>query len=77
MALGPEQLQQFQAWHAHHQPNGCPLCGQKAWTVPQMVGTPTVVEKRARPPVIPMIMVVCANCAHVELFAAAVIGIPS
>jgi hypothetical protein len=42
-----------------------------------MVGTPTVIDKRARAPVIPMILVVCANCAHVELFAAAVIGIPS
>ena len=77
MALGPEQLQQFQAWHAHHQPKGCPICSMKAWSVPQMVGAHTVVDKNAGPPVIPMIMVVCANCAHVELFAAAVIGIPS
>ena len=77
MALSSEQLQQFKAWQAHHQPNGCPVCASKGWSVPQMVGTPTVIEKRARPPVIPMIMVVCTNCAHVELFAAAVIGIPS
>jgi hypothetical protein len=54
-----------------------PVCAQKAWTVPQMVGAPSVIEKKARHPVIPMIMVVCANCAHVELFAAAVIGIPA
>ena len=77
MALGPEQVQQFQAWQAQHQPGGCPVCSAKAWSVPQMVGTPTVVDKKATTPVIPMVMVVCAMCAHVEFFAAAVIGIPS
>jgi hypothetical protein len=77
MALGPEQLEQFQAWHAHHQPNGCPVCAAKSWSVPQMLGMPTFVEKKTRHPIIPMIRIVCANCAHVELFAAAVIGIPS
>jgi hypothetical protein len=77
MALGPEQLEQFQVWHAHHQPNGCPVCAGKSWSVPQMVGMPTFVEKKTRHPIIPVILIVCANCAHVELFAAAVIGIPS
>ena len=77
MALDPERLQQFQAWQAHHQPKGCPVCGGKNWSIPEMIGAPTVVNKKARPPVIPMVLVVCTVCAHVELFAAAVMGLPS
>jgi predicted nucleic-acid-binding Zn-ribbon protein len=82
MSLNDQQQQKAKSWlsgHARLFPNAheCPYCGQTAWTTGDIISAPSlqnggiVLDGRS----VPMLQVVCTNCAYVRLFAAVPMGI--
>jgi len=79
MALDPTQQQQLTDWMALKGVRAqCPACGLDAGRVTGDI----VAGLRVKPgglhigePVTPLVELVCANCAHVMLFAAEPIGL--
>jgi len=79
MALTEPQLQKVRDWMQSKQVSGiCPSCSQSNWTAADIVSAPVITTKGITMggPTVPMVQVICSNCAHVRLFAAVPMGLP-
>ena len=78
MSLNSEQLGKLQSWlNAKGVAPNCPACGQNKWTVGDVISAPVFSGGGLNigGPTVPMVQVICGNCAYVRLFAAVPIGI--
>jgi predicted nucleic-acid-binding Zn-ribbon protein len=78
MPLSAAQQQTFQNWLSRKNPNfKCPCCGQNNFQTGEIIAPPTLVNGAINMGgnTIPMLTLICSNCAHVSLFATIPIGI--
>jgi len=78
MPLNEEQVQTALQWMQNKKIKGdCPLCGAKDWGMGDIVMSPSFSDKGMKfgKGGVPMLEVICENCAHVRLFAAAIMGL--
>ncbi len=71
MPLDDQQRAQFTAWlNDNTASNPCLMCGASNWVPGSIIGTHT-----AGGAFIQVVMLNCQNCAHIEFFDAAAIGL--
>lgn len=78
MPLTQPQIDKLQTWlGSKARGNACPVCGQSNWTVGDIVSAPVFSGSGISigGKTIPMVQVVCTNCAYIQLFAVAPIGL--
>lgn len=78
MPIDQEQLGKLQAWVNSKGVNpACPACGHRQWTVGDIIAAPVFAEGgfNIGGPTVPMVQVICNNCAYVRLFAAVPAGL--
>ena len=79
MPLDQNQLNQLSAWTNSKGVNAnCPACGRNNWSTGDIVTSPVFTKGGGISiggPQIPMVQLICGNCAHVRLFAAVPIGL--
>jgi hypothetical protein len=75
MPLSQEQIDKLDKWfEAHNVQAICPLCGQQSWTGGDIISAPRWARREGVSiggSSIPMIQLICDNCAYIQLFAAA------
>ena len=78
MPLTPEQSKKTQDFlnrkRRNHQ---CPSCGQSNWSPGDVIMAPVMQNGGVAMggPSVPMVQVICDNCAYVQLYAAVPIGL--
>jgi hypothetical protein len=82
MPLDATQQQKLNTWmQGKGVRNNCPACGTRNWVGGEIINAPILVPGGGIAigggPSIPMIQVICDNCAYVMLFAAVPIGLVS
>jgi predicted nucleic-acid-binding Zn-ribbon protein len=78
MSLTQDEIGKLQSWlNAKSVSPNCPACGQNKWTVGDVIAAPVFGGGgfNIGGPTVPMVQVICGNCAYVRLFAAVPIGI--
>ena len=79
MPLDQNQINKVNAWmNSHGVNNNCPACGRaNMWQIGDVVAPPVMIGNNINlgGPSVPMVQVLCGNCAHVMLFAAVPIGL--
>ena len=78
MAINQEQATKLQAWlNAKGITPNCPACGRNNWIPGDVIAAPVFVEGGVSigGQTVPMVQVICGNCANVRLFAAVPIGL--
>ena len=78
MALTKKQTDTFQKWLNNKAPaHNCGMCGANKWALGDIIQPPvrTGDEIALGGPSIPAVMLICGNCAHIELFAAVKVGL--
>jgi predicted nucleic-acid-binding Zn-ribbon protein len=78
MPLTQTQQTTFQNWLTRHNPNySCPCCGNRNFGLGEIIAPPTFVNGNINMGgnTVPMLQLICSNCAHVTLFATVPIGI--
>lgn len=79
MPLNPSQQAKLQSWFEKHDVNpNCPSCGRNdKWAAGEVIASPQLDEQsyRVEGMLIPMVQLVCNNCASILLFAARPIGL--
>jgi hypothetical protein len=78
MPLTQDQAQKVQAFFTSRRArNQCPMCGSSGFTPGDVVQAPVLAHGgiHVGGPAVPMLQLVCNNCAHIILFAAVPIGI--
>ncbi len=80
MPLTQDQLDKVQSWSRTKGVNAsCPACGRSNWEAGDLIAAPSFTGggMTIGGPTIPMLPLVCANCATVRLFAAVPMGLAS
>ena len=80
MPLSQDQVNRAQSWlNAKGVRAECHACGRNNWAVGDIVAAPTYSAGGIAigGPSVPMLQVICANCAYVRLFAAVPVGLAS
>jgi hypothetical protein len=77
MPIDPEMIEKIKTWVNSKAPNlRCPVCGTSNWNVPELVAAPIFQNGGIYfGSVVPLIPLVCTNCSHTLLFAAAMMGL--
>lgn len=79
MSLNQEQQNKVQNWLNQHSRNfNCSVCNQNNWQVGDIVAAPAMDESgnmNIGGKSVPMVQVVCGNCANIKLFAAVPMGL--
>jgi len=80
MSLNQEQTRKLEKWLNSKRAFGsenCPICGYNDWKPGDIVVAPVRSGGGTRlgGPTVPMVQLICGNCAYVLLFAAVPIGI--
>lgn len=78
MPIDQEQLNKLQSWLNSKGVNpNCPACGHSKWTVGDVIAAPVFAGGgfNIGGPTVPMVQVICNNCAYVRLFAAVPAGV--
>ena len=78
MALDKDQQAKLTKWlNAKVADKSCRKCGQNSWELGDIVSAPIQTKEGISigGPSIPTVIVACGNCAFVELYAAAAIGL--
>ena len=80
MPLNDEQTGKLTEWmRSKRIKPACPGCGANKWTPGELIASPTMQPGSGQQmggPTIPMVQLVCGDCAYVMLFAAVPIGLP-
>ncbi len=80
MPLDKQQQEKLEKWLQSKGvlPN-CPICTTNSWAIGDIVSAlPYTTGKiKLGGPTVPMVQIICKNCAHVLLFAAIPIGLVS
>ena len=78
MSLSSDQLEKLQKWMNNKGLNPtCPVCNENKWSTGDVISAP-VFDKggfQIGGPTVPMVQLICNNCAYVRLFAAVPIGL--
>ena len=79
MPLNQEQIKKVETWlnsKSTTSPN-CPFCNHNNWSIGDVIAAPVFASGgfNIGGPTVPMVQVICGNCAYVRLFAAVPIGI--
>jgi len=79
MPLDQAKVQKVDNWiHGKGGAIQCPICDHHHWLTGDIVAPPALRDDGRDAPAgepVPMVQVVCGNCAYVMLFAAAAIGL--
>jgi hypothetical protein len=80
MPLRPDQLQLLEQWLQRKNVNPrCPSCGTSQWSVGELVAglnvDPTGGGVSVGGNIVPLIQLICNNCAYVRSYAAVPIGL--
>jgi hypothetical protein len=78
MPLDQSDLQKLNRWLAERGVNPiCPSCGRNQWSVGDLIVAPSFREGNIDfgTQLIPMVPLICGNCAYVRMYAAVPIGI--
>lgn len=78
MPISQEQANKLQSWlDTKGVRPSCPACGTNNWAPGDVIAAPVFAEGgfRIGGPTVPMVQLICANCAYVRLFAAVPIGL--
>lgn len=78
MALAQDQVDKLQLWiNKKGVKPSCPTCGQNNWSVGDIIAAPVFAGGNFNigGPTVPMVQLICGNCAYVRLFAAVPIGL--
>jgi predicted nucleic-acid-binding Zn-ribbon protein len=78
MPINQEQATKVQSWlNTKGVTPNCPACGRNNWTTGDVIAAPVFAEGgfNIGGPTVPMVQVICGNCAYVRLFAAVPIGL--
>lgn len=79
MPLNQEQNQKVQDFLSKKVGNfNCPICNNNKWETGDIISAPIMDESGNMSmggKQIPMVQLICGNCLHIELFAAAPMGI--
>lgn len=77
MPLTNEQNEEFKNWFESKKRNdySCPVCGQNGVAPGEIISSPQFSTKgfSIGGPSVPMVQLICTNCGHIILFAAAAI----
>jgi predicted nucleic-acid-binding Zn-ribbon protein len=81
MVLTEEKVQKVKEWLASKGTNDtCPSCGRNFWNVGDIIVAPVLREDgkaTLRGSTVPMVQLVCDNCAYVRLYAAVAMDLVS
>lgn len=78
MPLTQTQQSTFQAWMMKHNPTySCPICNRRNFGTGEIIAPPRFENGNINMggSIVPMLQVICNNCAHVTLFATVPMGI--
>lgn len=78
MPLDDSQKQTLQDWmKSKHVSANCSACGQNQWVPGDVISAPVMSGGGVAlgGPSVPMVQLICGNCAHTMLFAAVPIGL--
>ena len=78
MPLSEDQRQKLRKWLEEKKATpSCPSCGQNNWSLGEMVAALPFESGGVRigGPTVPMVQLVCGNCAYVRFHAALPIGL--
>lgn len=78
MPLDESQKQTLQDWmKSKHVSANCAACGRNQWAPGDVISAPVMTGQGVAfgGPSVPMVQLICANCAHTMLFAAVPIGL--
>lgn len=77
MPLDNSQQSKATTWLQRHNPR-CPVCGGNGFSLGEIVAPPVMQGGGINigGPSVPVLQVVCGNCAHVLHFAAVPMGLP-
>ncbi len=78
MPLDQAQQQKLQGWmNSKRIRPQCPACGANQWAHGEVINAPVAVQGGIAigGPSVPMVQLICGNCAYVMLFAAVPIGL--
>ena len=79
MPLTPQQIQKFQNWlNSKNVTPNCPSCGGRNWTPGEIISSPIFTKGRISlgGRNIPMVQMLCNDCAFVKLYAAVPMDLP-
>ena len=77
MALNQEQIDKVSTWLRDKGFRGCTACGSNNFSTGEIVSVPTMSGGGLSigGPTVPLVQVICNNCAHVHHFAAVALGL--